>query len=100
MRTRGEARKLITQFCWEESIYWVNHTEEYILFVNGGTRWDGYHWTEARKLVQKRDWIGLKHYMDTMGETHLREQMESLMASSTPRLYKDIWMYKNDTTTE
>ena len=29
--------------------------------------------------------------MDTMGETYLREYMEHLIQSASPRLYRDYW---------
>ena len=53
--------------------------------------WDGYHWLVARQLAQDQDWVSLKHYMDTMGETYLRETMEGLIQSESPRLYREYW---------
>ena len=53
--------------------------------------WDGYHWLVARQLAQDQDWVSLKHYMDTMGETHLRETIEGLIQSESPRLYREYW---------
>ena len=32
-----------------------------------------------------------KRYMDSMSETYLREIMEGLIQSESPRLYRDYW---------
>ena len=53
--------------------------------------WDGYHWLMARQLAQDQDWVSLKHYMDSMSETYLRETMGGLIQSESPRLYRDYW---------
>ena len=45
----------------------------------------------ARQLAQDQAWVALKHYMDTMGETYLRETMESLIQFESPRLYREYW---------
>jgi len=34
--------------------------------------------------LNDEDWVSLKAYMDTMGETYLRESMEHLVQSSSP----------------
>ena len=59
--------------------------------VRGIDAWDGYHWLVARQLAQDQDWVSLKHYMDTLGETHLRETMEHLIQFESPRLYREYW---------
>ena len=64
--------------------------------------WDGYHWLVARQVAQDHDWVALKQYMDTMGETYLRETMEHVIECASPRLYQDYWTvcptleYKDD----
>ena len=45
----------------------------------------------ARQLAQDQDWVALKHYMDTMKETHLRETMEQLIQFESPRLHREYW---------
>ena len=45
----------------------------------------------ARQLAQDQDWVSLKHYMDTLGETHLRETVEGLIQFESPRLYREYW---------
>ena len=45
----------------------------------------------ARQLAQDHDWVALKNYMDTMSETYLRETMEQLIQSTSPRLYREYW---------
>ena len=52
---------------------------------------DGYHWALARQMVQDGKWVSLKAYMDTMGETYLRESMQYLVQSASPRLYHEYW---------
>ena len=64
-------------------------------------QWDGYHWMWTRQLAQDGDWTrqlaqdgdwtSLKRYMDTMGEKYLRESMEQLIQSASPRLYRTYW---------
>ena len=36
----------------------------------------------GRKMAQDQDWVSLKTYMDTLGETYLRETMEVSFSSS------------------
>ena len=45
----------------------------------------------ARQTAQEEDWVSLKAYMDTLGETYLRESMEYLVQSASTRLYHEYW---------
>ena len=42
--------------------------------------------------IGARPRLGLpQHYMDSMSETYLRETMEGLIQSESPRLYREYW---------
>ena len=91
MITRSDVQRVIEAFLVEESWYWWIHPIERVNTVQGVDAWDGYHWLMARQLAQDQDWVALKQYMDTMGETHLRESMEQLIQIESPRLYREYW---------
>ena len=91
MITRSDVQRVIEAFLLEESWYWWIHPLERVNTVQGVDAWDGYHWLVARQLAQDQDWVALKQYMDTMGETHLRERMEQMIQIESPRLYREYW---------
>ena len=91
MITRGDVQRVVDAFLLEETSYWWVHPIERVNTVQGIDAWDGYHWLVARQLAQDQDWVSLKHYMDTLGETHLRETMEGLIQFESPRLYREYW---------
>ena len=91
MITRGDVQRVIDAFILKESLYWWLHPIERVQTVRGNDAWDGYHWTLARQLAQDREWMSLKAYMDTMGESYLRECMQHLIQSVSPRLYREYW---------
>ena len=72
MITRGDVQRVIDAFILEETLYWWLHPMERVQTVRGIDVWDGYHWTLARKMAQDGEWVSLKAYMDTLGETYLR----------------------------
>ena len=88
MITRGDVQRVVDAFLLEETVYWCVHPIERVNTVQGIDAGDGYHWLLARQLAQDQDWVSFKHYMDTMGETYLRETMERLIQSESPRLYR------------
>ena len=91
MITRGDVQRVIDAFILKESLYWWSHPIERVQTVRGNDAWDGYRWTLARQLAQDREWMSLKAYMDTMGESYLRECMQHLIQSTSPRLYHEYW---------
>ena len=91
MITRADVQRVVDAFILEETLYWWEHPIERVNTVQGVDAWDGYHWLVARQLAQDQDWVSLKHYMDSMSETYLRETMERLIQSESPRLYRDYW---------
>ena len=91
MITRGDVQRVVDAFILEETLYWWSNPIERVNTVRGIDAWDGYHWLVARQLAQDQDWVSLKHYMDSIGETYLRETMEQLIQSESPRLYREYW---------
>ena len=91
MITRGDVQRVVDAFILEETLYWWSNPIERVNTVRGIDVWDGYHWLVARQLAQDQDWVSLKHYMDSIGETYLRETMEQLIQSESPRLYREYW---------
>ena len=72
MITRGDVQRVMDAFILEETLYWWLHPIERVQTVRGMDAWDGYHWMLARQVAQDEDWVSLKAYMDTLGETSLR----------------------------
>ena len=91
MITRADVQRVVDAFILEETLYWWEHPIERVNTLQGIDAWDGYHWLMARQLAQDQDWVSLKHYMDSMSETYLRETMEGLIQSESPRLYREYW---------
>ena len=91
MITRGDVQRVVDAFILEETLYWWSNPIERVNTVRGIDAWDGYHWLVARQLAQDQDWVSLKHYMDSIGETHLRETTERLIQFESPRLYREYW---------
>ena len=95
MITRGDVQCVIDAFILEESLYWWFYPIERVQSVRGIGAWDGYHWTLVRQMAQDEEWVSLKAYIDTLGETYLRESMEHLVQSASPRLYHAYWPPKS-----
>ena len=91
MITRADVQRVVDAFILEETLYWWSNPIERVNTVRGIDAWDGYHWLIARQLAQDQDWVSLKHYMDSIGETYLRETMERLIQFESPRLYREYW---------
>ena len=91
MITRADVQRVVDAFILEETLYWWTNPIERVNTVRGIDAWDGYHWLVARQLAQDQDWVSLKHYMDSIGETYLRETMERLIQFESPRLYREYW---------
>ena len=84
-------QRVIYAFILEETLYWWLHPIERVQTVRGIDAWDGYHGTLAKQLAQDGEWVSLKAFMHTTGETYLRDYMEHLVKSVSPRLYHDYW---------
>ena len=74
--------------------------DEFILLVVAADRtgpnrprhdaWDGYHWTLARQMAQDEEWVSVNAYMDTMGETYLRESNGTPRSVSVPSILPQV----------
>ena len=91
MSTRGDVQSVVDAFIMEETLYWFMHPIERVQTVQGIDEWDGYNWTLTRQLAQEGECVALKSYMDTIGERYLREIMEQLIQTASPRLYHEYW---------
>ena len=91
MITRGDVQRVVDAFILEETLYWWLQPIERVQTVRGIDTWDGHHWTLARQMAQDEDWVSLKAYLDTLSETYLRESMEYLVQSASPRFYHEYW---------
>ena len=91
MITRGDVQRVVDAFILEETLYWWLHPIERVNTARAIVAWDGYHWLVGRQMAQDHDWVALKTYMDTMGQTYLTETMEHLIQCASPRLYHDYW---------
>lgn len=85
MITRSDHQRLFEAFVMEECLYFLHPLEMFFQVP-----WDGVHW-HLVELAQQARWPDLKQYMDTMGETYLREEMELVIQTVSPRLYREYW---------
>ena len=92
MLTRGDVQNVLKALAEQEWCYWQDNFNEWVTHcLDPAVMWDGYHCHFVRCLVQVRMWENLKQHIDTMGETYLREQMQTLIQSVSPRLYQTLW---------
>jgi len=97
MLTRGDVQRVVHALIKQEWVYWKDHKEEWIeQCIDPAVLWDGYHWHFVRCLAKAKMWADLKHHIDTMGETYLREQMQTLIQLHSPRLYQQLWGEHNE----
>ena len=54
-------------------------------------QWDGSHWKQVVQLAHQHAWEAMKHYIEWMGETYLREHMQLIVQLASPRLYQTLW---------
>ena len=107
MLTRLDVQRVLDAFARKEWAYWKDHEEECMLFathplllkslthphdrVDPAILWDGFRWHYVRCLARAQLWQDLKRYIEWMKETYLREQMQSLIHSVSPRLFYELW---------
>lgn len=87
MITRSDHQRVFEAFVMEECLYFLQHPLEMFFQVP----WDGVHWHHVVELARQTRWSDLKQYMDTMGVTYLREEMELVIETASPRLYREYW---------
>ena len=54
-------------------------------------QWDGSHSKPVVQLAQQQAWKAMKHYIEWMGDTYLREHMQLIVQLASPRLYHTLW---------
>jgi len=92
MLTRGDVQRVVHALIEQEWFYWKDHKEEWIRQCTDRTFvWDGFHWHVVRCLAQTKRWEDLKQYIEGMGETYLREHMQTLIQLQSLRLYQQLW---------
>lgn len=95
MLSRGDIQKVFQALVHQEWLYWKDHFKEWVAHCSRDLTdpfdpavvWDGYHWNFVRHLAQAKMWEDMKQHIDSMGETYLREQKQTLIQSVAPRLY-------------
>ena len=107
MITRGDVTRVLNAFATQEWTYWKKHYTEWMVFathplllkaltgphhhLDPALLWDGFRWHYVRCLIRQEAWSALKGYVEGMGETYLREHMQTLIQSVSPRLYREVW---------
>ena len=92
MLTRGDVQNVLIALSKQEWTYWQDNFDEWIVHcINPEVLWDGYHWHFVRCVVKGKMWEDLKHHIDTMGETYLREQIQTLIQFNSPCLNQTLW---------
>ena len=82
MLTRGAVQNVLKALVEQEWCYWQDNFNEWVTHcLNPAVMWDGYHCHFVQCLAQARRWEDLKQHIDTMGETYLRELMQTLIQS-------------------
>ena len=108
MILKGDVQKALQALIEQEFTYWQDHKQEWkdLCMVGGipfnrqnctdpAVIWDGYHWQFVRVLVQSHMWWDLKHHINTLQETHLKDQILYLLERNAPRLYRELWGEEN-----
>ena len=87
MITRQDSRQVYEAFAKAKVLYMSQHPWE----IFDQDKWDGSHWKQAVQLAQQQAWEAMKHYIEWMGETYLREHMQLIVQLASPRLYQTLW---------
>ena len=87
MITRQDSRQVYEAFAKPKVLYMSQHPWENF----DQDQWDGSHWKQAVQFAQQQAWEAMKHYIEWMGKTYLREHMQLLVQLASPRLYHTLW---------
>ena len=87
MITRHDSRQVYEAFAKAKVLYMSQHPWE----MSDQDQWDGSHWKQVVQLAQQQAWEAMKHYIEWMGETYLRERMQLIAQLASPRLYQTLW---------
>ena len=79
---KAKARNVLKALVEQEWCYWQDNFKEWVTHcLDPAVMWVGYHCHFMQCLAQARRWEDLKQHIDTMGETYLRKQMQTLIQS-------------------
>ena len=79
---KAKARNVLKALVEQEWCYWQDNFNEWVTHcLDPAVMWVGYHCHFMQCLAQARRWEDLKQHIDTMGETYLRKQMQTLIQS-------------------
>lgn len=92
MITRSDDSNVYDALAMAELLCFLNHPLEIFCEI----LWDRHHWKNVVALAKQKQRVDLKHYMDWMGETYLREEMELIIQSASLRLCREIWGENGD----
>lgn len=92
MITRSDDSNVYDALAMAELLYFFNYPLEIFCEI----LWDGHHWKNVIALAKQKQRVDLKHCMDWMGETYLREEMELIIQCASPRLCREIWGENGD----
>ena len=87
MITRQDSRQIYEAFAKAKVLYMSQHPWE----MFDQDQWEGSYWKQAVQLAQQQAWEAMKHYIEWMGETYLREHMQLIVQLASPRLYHTLW---------
>ena len=88
MITRGVRSAALLALVDKETIYWDEHPKEWGDLAD---RWDGYQWNMVRHMVEACLWDELVyHFTHTLRETHIKDQILTLLWQSAPRLCRTL----------
>ena len=87
MITRQDSRQVYEAFTKAKVLYMSQHPWE----IFNQDQWDGSDWKQVVQLTQQQTWEAVKHYIEWMEETYLREHMQTLIQLASLRLYHTLW---------
>ena len=86
MITRQDSRQVYEAFAKAKVLYMSQHPWE----IFDQDQWDRSHWKQVVQLAQQQAWEVMKHYIEWMGETYLRESLQLIVQLASPRLYQTL----------
>ena len=86
MITRQDSRQVYEAFAKAKVLHMSQHPWK----MFDQDQWDGSHWTQVVQLAQQQACDAMKHYIEWMGQTCLREHMQFIVQLASPRLYQTL----------
>ena len=85
MLTRVDVQNVLKALAEQEWCYWQDNFNEWVIHSLDHVGWVSLAFCAMFNASEQVG--GPKEHIDTMGETYLREQMQTLIQSVSPRLY-------------